>query len=285
MNEQPRISVVTPSFNQGHFLEETIRSVLDQGYPNLEYIVIDGGSTDRSVDIIRKHEKSIAYWVSEKDQGPADAIGKGFRKASGSILAWLNSDDVYQPGSLDKIAKAFQEDQQSDVIYGNLYWVDSNGEKVAEKRQTPFSKLGYLYGGADLQQPATFWRRSLFERSGGLDPSFRAAFDTDLFYRFIEKGARFKYIDAFLASFRIHSEQISDVLLTTARKEVELIRSRHLRYPARSIPGIALRNLGRLQRICWYVWQGDLPWLLSRVPDRLKSRVVTEATGPRSKWI
>jgi glycosyltransferase involved in cell wall biosynthesis len=285
MKDQPRITVVTPSFNQGHFLEETICSVVGQGYPNLEYIVIDGGSTDLSVEIIRKHEKSIAYWVSEKDQGPVDAIGKGFRKATGSILAWLNSDDFYQPGVLDKIAAAFLADERNDVVYGNTYWVDREGKVLAEKRQTPFSKLGYLYGGADLQQPATFWRRHLFEKSGGLDPSFRAAFDTDLFYRFIKQGARFKHIDAFLASFRVHSEQISDVLLATARKEVELIRSRHLRYPARSIPGIALRNLGRLQRIWWYVWQGDLPWMLSRVPDRLKSRAVNEATGPRSKWI
>ena len=144
-------------------------------------------------------------------------------------------------------------------MYGNTRWVDREGKVLAEKRQTPFSKLGYLYGGADLQQPATFWRRSLFDKSGGLDPSFRAAFDTDLFYRFIQQGARFRYIDAFVANFRVHSEQISDVFLATARKEVELIRSRHLRFPARSIPGIALRNLGRLQRICWYVWQGDLP--------------------------
>jgi glycosyltransferase involved in cell wall biosynthesis len=285
MKEQPRISVVTPSFNQGHYLEETIRSVVSQSYPNLEYIVIDGGSKDHSVEVIQKYEKSIAYWISETDSGPADAIRKGFQKATGSILAWLNSDDLYQPGSLERIADAFQADERVEVVYGNTYWVNGEGKVLAEKRQTPFSKLGYLYGGADLQQPATFWKRSLFDRAGGLDTSFRAAFDTDLFYRFVEHDGVFKHIDAFIANFRVHSEQISDVLLATARTEVDMIRSRHLRYPARSIRGITLRNIGRLQRILWYVRQGDLRWMLSRIPDRLRSRVAGEAAGPRSKWI
>jgi glycosyltransferase involved in cell wall biosynthesis len=281
----PKITIVTTSFNQGHFIEETMRSVINQGYPNLEYIVIDGGSKDSSVDIIRKYEASLAYWVSEKDRGPADAIAKGFKRATGSIIAWLNSDDVYQPGSLAKAAAAFNADPNVDVVYGNCYWMDREGHVLAEKRQTPFSAVGFKYGGADLQQPATFWKRDLYERCGGLDPDFRAAFDMDLFFRFIDHHAKFKHIDDFLASFRVHSEQISDVLLATAKKEVELIRSRHLRYPVLSVPGRILRNIGRLQRIFWYTWQGDLPWMLSRIPDRWKSRFGNEAAGPRSKWV
>jgi glycosyltransferase involved in cell wall biosynthesis len=282
---EPLISVVTPTFNQVRYLEGTIRSVIQQGYPKCEYIIIDGGSTDGSIEIIKRYEKYLSYWVSEKDRGPADAIAKGFAKATGSILGWLNSDDVYEPGSLEKVAAAFAADKQADVIYGNTYWIDSDSRILAEKRQTPFSKIGFQYGGADLQQPATFWKRSIFDRSGGLDAQFRAAFDMDLFFRFIQHGARFRHIDAFLASFRVHSDQISDVLVDTARKEVQSIRARYLRFPVQSVPGIGLRNLARLQRIFWYAWQGDLLWLLSRIPDRARSRVLNEGAGPRSRWM
>src|SRR6266404_3514026 len=118
--DHPRITVVTPSYNQAKFVEATIQSVLDQGYPNLEYIIMDGGSKDGSVEIIRRYEKHLAYWVSEKDNGPSDAIGKGFARSTGSILAYLNSDDLYMPGSLKAIADAMS-DPNVDVAYGNMY--------------------------------------------------------------------------------------------------------------------------------------------------------------------
>src|SRR5215831_18533986 len=149
----PRISIVTPSYNQGRFIEETIQSVLSQDYPNLEYIIIDGGSKDQSVDIIRKYEKRLAYWVSEKDSGAADAIAKGFRRATGDIMAYLNSDDLYSPETLRAVAEVFQAGR-SDVVYGNTWWIDSDGHYLGERRQTPFAPMGYLYGGFDLQQPA-----------------------------------------------------------------------------------------------------------------------------------
>src|SRR5439155_5357411 len=119
----PRISIVTPSHNQVGFIERTIQSVLDQDYPNLEYIIIDGGSTDGAVDVIRRYEKHLAYWVSEKDNGAADAIAKGFERTTGAILAYLNSDDLYLPGALHAIADAMT-DSAVDVVYGNLYWID-----------------------------------------------------------------------------------------------------------------------------------------------------------------
>ena len=281
----PKISIVTPSFNQGKFLEETIRSVLLQGYSNLEYIIVDGGSSDGSVDLIRKYEHQLAYWISEKDSGAADAIGKGFRKATGTIVGWLNSDDLYRPGTLQSVASAFQNNKDVDVVYGDTHWIDANGNVLAEKRQTPFSKSAFFYGGADLQQPATFWTRELYEKAGGLDPSFRAAFDTDLFFRFFQLEARFQHIPEFLAAFRLHSDQISDVMLETCRREVAALRERHLAFPVSSLRGRMIRNLARLERVFHYARQGDLPWLIGRIPDRLKSRFLREATGPRSKWI
>jgi glycosyltransferase involved in cell wall biosynthesis len=284
-SEGPKITVVTPSYNQAEYLEETIRTTLLQGYADLEYIIIDGGSTDGSVDIIRKYERYLAYWISERDKGPSDAIHKGLRKASGSILGWLNSDDLYRPAALQKVASAFRKAQGIDVVYGNTYWIGGDGRVLAEKRQTPFSKLAYLYAGADLQQPSVFWTRELYNKAGGLDASFRAAFDTDLFLRFFALEARFQHIPEFLAAFRIHSAQISDVMLQTCRREVATLRARHLKFSATSIPGRLIRNLGRLERFFHYVAQGDLPWLVRRLPDRLMSRFAGDATGPRSKWM
>ena len=126
MNNYPRISVVTPSYNQGAFIESTIKSVLDQEYPNLEYIVMDGRSSDATVDIIRQYDERIAYWTSEKDGGAADALQKGFSRATGSILAYLNSDDIYQPNALNTIASVLGSGE-ADVAYGNLFWIDSTG--------------------------------------------------------------------------------------------------------------------------------------------------------------
>src|SRR5262245_17442073 len=119
----PRISIVTPSYNQASYLEETIRSVILQDYPDLEYIIVDGGSTDGSVDVIRQYERHLAYWISEKDEGASDAIAKGFRRTTGTVLAYLNSDDLYLPGALHTIAEAMA-DPSVDVAYGNLYWID-----------------------------------------------------------------------------------------------------------------------------------------------------------------
>src|SRR6188508_319880 len=178
--ELPRISIVTPSYNQGRFIEQTIRSVVDQGYPNLEYIIIDGGSKDGTVDIIRRYEKRLAYWVSENDRGAADAISKGFARATGEVFAYLNSDDVYLPGALQTIAHVMR-DPAIDVAFGNMYWMDTDGKTIGERRQTRFTRLGYLFGGSDLMQPATFWRKDLYFKSGGIDPSYRFTFDTDLF--------------------------------------------------------------------------------------------------------
>ena len=147
----PRVTVVTPSFNQAIFLEETIRSVLLQDYPDLEYIVMDGGSSDGSVEIIKKYEKHLAYWTSEKDAGASDAIRKGFERATGSILAYLNSDDLYLPGAIHRLVNRLRS-VKGDVVYGNTYWIDEETNVLSERRQTPFSRLAYFYGGADLQQ-------------------------------------------------------------------------------------------------------------------------------------
>jgi glycosyltransferase involved in cell wall biosynthesis len=281
----PRVTVVTPSFNQAMFLEKTIRSVLLQHYPNLEYIVMDGGSKDGSVDIIKKYEKHLAYWTSQKDGGASDAICKGFDRATGSILAYLNSDDLYVAGAIHELVRRLQS-TQSDVVYGNTYWIDEEDRTLAERRQTPFSRFAYLYGGADLQQPATFWTAEIYRAAGGMDPSFQCAFDTDIFARFASRRAKFTHVRQFVACARVQHSQKTELLFDTCRKETDSVRARYVSVPVRSFSGAVLRNIGRLQRMAYYLFQGDALWLFSRIPDRFRAGTGGgTATGPKSKWI
>jgi glycosyltransferase involved in cell wall biosynthesis len=281
----PRVTVVTPSYNQAEFLEETIRSVLLQGYPDLEYIVMDGGSRDDSAAIIRKYEKFLTYWVSEKDRGAADAVARGLARASGTILAYLNSDDPYRPGAISCAADQFVKHPEADVVFGDTYWTDAQGLVVAERRQTPFSVSGYLYGGTDLQQPSTFWKRELYQRVGAMNPEYQTAFDTDLFVRFAVAGARFRHVKQFLSCFRIHSDAKSSTLIEQRARELARIRSSYLAIRFGSMRARMLKNLARLQRAFWYLVQGDLFWLISRVPDRLTASRSGAVVGPRVPYI
>jgi glycosyltransferase involved in cell wall biosynthesis len=281
----PRVTIVTPSYNQAPFIEETLCSVLSQDYPNLEYIVMDGGSNDGSVEIIRKYEKQLAYWTSEKDAGASDAIAKGFQRATGEIMAYINSDDPYMPGAIHAAVKAFQEHPECDVVFGNTYWTDPQGKVLAERRQTPFWALSYFYGGCDMQQPSTFWRRDIYLKAGGMNASFVTAFDTDLFHRFIANGARFRHVRQFFSCFRIHPESKSSTLIERRNEELAKIRKVHLKHPFSSTYGKMIRNLGRLHRGFWYLVQGDLGWLVSRVPDRLEARRAGTPVGPKSSNI
>jgi len=200
----PRISVITPSFNQGRFLEETIRSVLDQDYPNLEYIVIDGGSTDNSVDIIKKYAKKLAVWVSEPDRGQSDALNRGFRIASGEIVGWLNSDDVYLEKSLYTAARYFTEYPTVDLIYGNYFNIDENSRVVKICYDLPYSFWRWAIGGIFFCQPASFFRRSVFDRIGYLNVDLHYCMDNEFFYRMFRAGCKFKHVDEFMAKFRYH---------------------------------------------------------------------------------
>jgi glycosyltransferase involved in cell wall biosynthesis len=177
----PRISIVTPSYNQGQFLEETIRSVLLQGYPNLEYIIVDGGSTDGSVDIIRKYEPWLAHWESEKDRGQSHAINKGFQRATGKIVAWLNSDDFYYPSALSHAAEQFRQNPAAGLVYGNCDLVDEGGAFLRVKGGSwDYERLlGQVYFG----QPATFINPLGLSDAGDLDESLHIPLDWDLWLR------------------------------------------------------------------------------------------------------
>lgn len=197
----PRISIVTPSLNQGQFIEETIRSVLLQGYPDLEYIIIDGGSTDGSVEIIKKYEKWLAYWISELDNGQASAINKGFRKATGKIAAWLNSDDYYEKGIMGYIARLLSENK-SDFIYGDINIVDEKGDFISKHITQEFDLIKKLYV-TIIPQPSCFWLSHVFHDMGFLDEQYNYVFDNEFWIRCGIKK-KFRYKKLFLANYRMH---------------------------------------------------------------------------------
>jgi glycosyltransferase involved in cell wall biosynthesis len=212
--KNPLVSIVTPSYNQGQFLEKTILSVLDQDYPDLEYYVIDGGSTDRSVEIIKKYQDRLAGWVSETDQGQTDAINKGFSLCRGEIMAWLNSDDIYYPGAVRSAVDKLLADPSAGMVYGDTNLIDKDDNVVGKfnAQQTNYRRL--MQGGVYIPQPAAFWRRGLWDQVGPLDPSFYFAMDYDLWVKF-SKVSRIIYTPRLWAGFRIHGA--GKTLLADAR--------------------------------------------------------------------
>jgi glycosyltransferase involved in cell wall biosynthesis len=179
---RPLVSIITPSYNQVQYLEDTIQSVIMQDYPNLEYIVVDGGSTDGSLSIIERYQDTLAWWVSEPDQGQADAINKGFRKSSGEIIAWLNSDDLYLPGTVSSAVELFQKNPDTGVIYGDAVSADADGRLLNELRFSSWGTRDFLQFKI-ICQPAVFMKRSCVEKVGYLDPSYHFFLDHQLWIR------------------------------------------------------------------------------------------------------
>lgn len=225
----PRISIVTPSFNQGEFLERTILSVLNQGYPNLEYIIMDGGSTDGSIAIIEKYETHLAYWVSEDDGGQADAIFRGFERSTGEILGYLNSDDLLLPGALERVGGYFQAHPEEEWAVGGAMTIDPADQPVLNRIGIPRCNLGLrvtlhqlVFHGCQFNQPASFWRREAFFATGGFDRSLRFCLDRDLYLRLAQRRPS-GHIKAFLACFRIHPASKTSTIQSVRDAEREVL--------------------------------------------------------------
>ena len=199
----PRISVITPSYNQAPYLEAAIRSVLAQEYPNLEYVIVDGGSSDGSQAIIGRYAPWLAGWSSERDDGPAQAINRGFARATGDILAWLNADDLYAPGALWAAAEALMAHPDAALVYGEGWYIDEAGAPLEPCRfvRRRFDRR-YLVNRDPILQPAAFWRRALWQATGPLDESLRWVFDWEWFIRAHQRG-QFLYLPRDLAYYRI----------------------------------------------------------------------------------
>ena len=206
MSDLPRITVITPSFNQARFVERTICSVLDQDYPNLEYFVIDGGSTDGSVDIIRQYENDLTGWTNEPDRGQTDAINKGIARATGQIIAFLNSDDVYMPMALHTVARALAEAPGPAWLIGGCAQIDTDDSPIGNFEHRPPESLASYLMRADgmLPQPSSFWAAELFARHGGFDEQMHYAFDYEFNCRLLAAGHVPTLIGDELAAFRFH---------------------------------------------------------------------------------
>jgi glycosyltransferase involved in cell wall biosynthesis len=203
-NKKPLVSIVTPSFNQARFLDETIRSVLKQDYPNIEYIIVDGGSSDGSLDIIRKYEKQISKWISEGDMGQTDAVNKGFALATGDLFAWLNSDDVYLPGAVWEAVNFLESHPHVGMVYGKAYYINDKSERVARYPAGPTDYKGLRRGVNTIPQQTMFFRSHLWNMVGPLDPSFYYAMDYDLWTR-ISAVTPIAFHDKFMAHFRLQN--------------------------------------------------------------------------------
>ena len=201
----PKISIITPSFNQGKYLERTIQSVLNQGYENLEYIIVDGGSTDGSIELIKKYQENIAYWISEKDEGQSEAINKGLRVATGDLVAWQNSDDIYFPGAFDEVAKSYRNSKEVDLFIGNMNLINEDDQIIQELKYVEPTYKSLIAEGMVLTNQAAFWRRNIHNKIGYLNESLHYGFDYEWFLRVLNFGNAI-HINKTLGGLRMHNE-------------------------------------------------------------------------------
>jgi glycosyltransferase involved in cell wall biosynthesis len=209
----PKISIITPSFNQGRFIQETVKSVLSQNYPDFEHIIIDGGSTDGTLDILKKY--SHLKIVSEPDSGQAAAVNKGLRMATGDIIGWLNSDDTYYPGVFDKVARTIDPEKGIFIIMGRCAYVDEHGKTTGKEHPSMFlshERVVEIWKGYTIPQPAVFFHKQVYEKCGGLDESLYFCLDYDLFIRY-SKLYHFHSINELFATYRYHASSKSVEIL------------------------------------------------------------------------
>jgi glycosyltransferase involved in cell wall biosynthesis len=261
----PTITIVTPSFEQGHYLERTLYSVVNQNYPALEYVVQDGGSTDDTVEVLRRYDGSLQRWASERDEGQGDAINRGFAHTSGEIMAYLNSDDLLLPGSLAYVARYFSSHPDVDVVYGNRMMIDEHdghiGSQVLPRHDDhELTLLDFV------PQETLFWRRSAWDAAGGkIDASLRFAIDWDLLLRLRESGAKMARLPRFLGAFRVHDEQKTATWYDQALIECELLRRR--------VHGRAISHDEAVARAT--------PYMRRHVPHHLWYRLKMHLPSPR----
>ncbi|MGD0296456.1 MAG: glycosyltransferase family 2 protein [Bryobacteraceae bacterium] len=240
----PLVSVVTPTYNMANYLTETIESVLSQDYPNIEYIVVDGGSTDTTLEILKSYQGRLRY-LSEPDRGPSDAAAKGFRQASGEIFAWLNADDTYLPGAVRKGVEYLQSNPETDVAYGEGWWIDESGANIGRYPTFPFDAK-ILERECFICQPSAFIRAAAYRRCG-LDPAITQAFDYDLWIRMAKAGIQFRAFPDYLANSRMHAG-------------AKTLRERENVFDA---------SMGLLKRHYGYI---PLPWIFGYTAYRLDHR-------------
>lgn len=231
MDTKGRVSVVTISFNQANYISQAIESVLNQDYPNVEYIIVDPGSTDGSRDIIERYRDQLDLIVYDPDKGPADGLNKGFFRASGEVFGFINSDDYLLPGAISKVMEVFNEQPSVSVVSGHTRMVDRDGVKINDFYSRRFSLTRFVYGASVLAQQSTFFHADLFRRVGGFNVENRVAWDHELWADFAMEGGCFYILNEWLAAFRLYEGTIS------ASSKNDHLRAEYLEYIFRKIKG------------------------------------------------
>jgi glycosyltransferase involved in cell wall biosynthesis len=274
----PKISVITPAFNHARFLEQTMRSVLDQQYPALEYWVMDGGSQDGTTDLLRRYDARLAGWVSEKDRGQCHAFNKGLARSAGDIIGWLNSDDVYLHRNLFAAADYFARHPDVDIVFADYLYMDAGGRILKRRREIPFNASIYLWT-EDCYHAncAGFFRRRVFDRTGPLPENYHYSMDYDFYLRAAHAGFRFGHVHQYWAAYRLHESSKSVSFHDRQQKESAEIRARLAPHgvPAWMTP--ALRGGFRAWRILRKALIGS--YLPVRLPERVEDMMAIATTA------
>lgn len=263
MSTLPKITVITPSYNQAQYLEATIRSVLDQGYPNLEYIIIDGGSTDGSVEIIKRYASQLAYWISEPDRGQSHAINKGLQRATGEWVGWQNSDDIYYPDSFMLVAKCAARSPSANLIIGDINLINEHGQVIRDVRYVRPTYLSLLAEGMVLTNQAAFWKRDLHTRLGWLDESLHYGFDYEWFLRILVDTNQSVHIPEIIGALRYHTETKTSQFQHKFDEEYLRILG------GRSVP-YWTKTAYRIRRMCLMFGNGNFWYILRGIFRRLR---------------
>lgn len=265
----PKLTIVTPSYNQVNYLERTILSILNQQYPNLEYFIIDGGSTDGTVDIIRRYEKHLAGWVSEKDRGQTDAINKGFRMATGEYVAYQNSDDIFAPNALNRVAEAWRKHPATDVFFGDMYIIDEEDQLLEEMRVPPFSAACHIYEGMQVFNQSLFVRRELLTTYGLLDESLRFTMDYELVARLgVQPHVRFQHVNGFWGGFRKQPDAKSSTIADVGRTEHEQVKKKYQPLLRSRLGESFWFRYARLRKLLYFVAKGQFNYVWHRLSLR-----------------
>jgi glycosyltransferase involved in cell wall biosynthesis len=259
---KPLVSIITPSFNQCGFIRATIESVLGQNYPNIEYIVMDGGSTDNTVSVLKEYGDRLT-WVSEKDEGQTDAINKGLYRSKGEIVAYLNSDDIYLPSAIQRVVDEFNSHPDVDFIYGDFHAIDQYGHILSKVKTIPFDPNILLYDANFISQPASFYRRRLIDEIGLFDADFQYLMDYEFFLRAARRKVKFRLVRQYLSAIRYHSGCKTLTGAAPWAEERRQLKFKYARPKVRQHPSAMkiLSAIYRLKRYTLLLGRGQMDFL------------------------
>ena len=261
----PKLSIITPSFNQGKYLERTILSVLNQGYPNLEYIIMDGGSTDESVEVIKKYDRYLTHWVSEPNNGQVDALNKGFLKATGEWISFQNSDDVYFPGTFQHFGQAVRQDDNVDLLYGDLFMITADDDVTELLKTLPYNFTCQLIEGMQIHNQSLFFKKRLLNEFGLFDPTYRFAFDYEFITRFTaQPNIRIQRIGELAGALRVHEEAKSSTIAEVGRQEHGRVQAAFGKYNTSFLPEKMQYLYCRLRKLAYLFGQNDWNYIAHR---------------------